>query len=167
MINTVESITAFAGGLGLRVLKSLSDTGAQALAKKKAAKIKCGYLIKSKCKWINIRRSNASYYDANLEGVLIPFVSPNSYHVYHQYTLRIVGHNRNDFAKELEKRGVGTGIYYPTPVHKLKSFGSRLNLPETYDACQEVLSIPIHPTLSQTELEHIVLSVNAVAKAGA
>jgi perosamine synthetase len=116
--------------------------------------------------WTDMRRSNASFYDANLEGVLIPFVSPNCYHVYHQYTIRIVGHNRDEFAKELERRGVGTGIYYPTPVHKLKSFGSRLNLPETYDACREVLSIPIHPTLSQTELEHIVSSVNAVAKAG-
>jgi len=41
MINTVEFITASAGrGLGLRVLKSLSDAGAQALAKKKAANIK-------------------------------------------------------------------------------------------------------------------------------
>ena len=40
MINTGEFITASAGGLGLKGLKSLSDTGAQALGKKKAARIK-------------------------------------------------------------------------------------------------------------------------------
>jgi len=67
----------------------------------------------------------------------------------------------------LAERGVGSGVYYPTPVHALPSFGLELDLPETAKAAREVVSLPVHPALVQADLETIVAAVNAVAKAGA
>ena len=117
--------------------------------------------------WTTQRRSNAKFLDANLKGVVIPYVVPNAIHVYHQYTIRILGHARDAFAAEMTKRGVGNGVYYPIPVHELNSFGLNLDLPETTRASKEVLSIPVHPSLSQGELETIVSVVNSIANAGA
>jgi dTDP-4-amino-4,6-dideoxygalactose transaminase len=58
-------------------------------------------------------------------------------------------------------------VYYPIPVHELPSFGLALDLPETARAAREVVSLPVHPSVSQDDLETIVEAVNAVAKAGA
>ena len=118
-------------------------------------------------RWTAQRRSNAKFLDQNLKNVVIPFVAPNAIHVYHQYTIRIPGHSRDAFADEMTKRGVGNGVYYPIPVHELGSFGLKLELPETTRATKEVLSIPVHPSLSQGELETIVSIINSIAGAGA
>ena len=117
--------------------------------------------------WTAQRRSNAKFFDENLKNVVVPYVAPSAVHVYHQYTIRIPGNSRDEFALEMTKRGVGNGVYYPTPVHKLGSFGLRMELPETTRACKEVLSIPVHPSLSQGELETIVSVINSIAGAGA
>jgi perosamine synthetase len=117
--------------------------------------------------WTLQRRSNASFLDENLRGVVIPHVSPGAFHVYHQYTIRVHGHNRDAFAAEMVKRGVGNGVYYPLPVHQLHSFGHTFDLPETTRATTEVLSIPVHPSLSQQDLDTIVSVVNSIAAAGA
>lgn len=117
--------------------------------------------------WTAQRRSNAKFFDENLKNVVIPYVAPNAVHVYHQYTIRIPGDSRDAFALEMTKRGIGNGVYYPIPVHKLESFGFNTELPETTRACREVLSIPVHPSLSQGELETIVSVINSIAGAGA
>ena len=117
--------------------------------------------------WTAIRQANAKFLDENLKGVVIPYVAPGAVHVYHQYTIRLVGHDRDAFADEMKERGVGSGVYYPTPVHKLPSFGLSFDLPETTRACKEVLSIPVHPSLSQGDLETIVSVINSIAGAGA
>lgn len=117
--------------------------------------------------WTSQRRSNAKFFDENLKGVVIPYVAPGAFHVYHQYTIRIVGHDRDVFAAEMIKLGVGNGVYYPVPVHRLASFGHTYDLPETTRVCKEVLSIPVHPSLSQGDLETIVSVVNSIASAGA
>jgi dTDP-4-amino-4,6-dideoxygalactose transaminase len=116
-------------------------------------------------RWTEQRRANAKFLDENLQGVVIPFVSPGALHVYHQYTIRVIGHDRDAFATEMVKRGVGNGVYYPIPVHQLPSFGHTFDLPETTRATNEVLSIPVHPSLSQGDLETIVSVVNAIASA--
>lgn len=116
--------------------------------------------------WTAQRRSNAKFFDENLKNVVIPYVAPNAFHVYHQYTIRILGDSRDAFALEMTKRGIGNGVYYPIPVHKLESFGFNTELPETTRACTEVLSIPVHPSLSQGELETIVSVINSIAGAG-
>lgn len=117
--------------------------------------------------WTAQRRSNAKFFDENLKNVVVPYVAPNAVHVYHQYTIRIPGDSRDAFALEMTKRGIGNGVYYPIPVHKLESFGFNTELPETTRACTEVLSIPVHPSLSQGELETIVSVINSIAGAGA
>lgn len=118
-------------------------------------------------KWTQKRQSNAKFLSENLRGVIVPLVPEGYEHVYHQYTIRIDGHNRNRFAEELVKRGVGSGVYYPTPIHSLPSFKLKIDLPNTAIASQQVLSLPVHPKLSDGELEKIVVAVNATAKAGA
>jgi dTDP-4-amino-4,6-dideoxygalactose transaminase len=117
--------------------------------------------------WTSQRRSNAKFFDENLKGVVVPYVAPGAFHVYHQYTIRIVGHDRDAFAAEMIKQGVGNGVYYPVPVHRLASFGHTYELPETTRVSREVLSIPVHPSLSQDDLEKVVSVVNSIAAAGA
>ena len=117
--------------------------------------------------WTAIRQANAKFLDENLKGVVVPYVAPGAVHVYHQYTIRVVGHDRDAFAAEMTKRNVGSGVYYPIPVHKLPSFGLTFDLPETTRAGKEVLSIPVHPSLTQGDLETIVSVINSIAAAGA
>lgn len=116
--------------------------------------------------WTSKRQSNAAFFDMNLTGVVTPFVAPGAVHVYHQYTIRIVDTDRDDFAHELAERGIGTGVYYPVPNHRLPAYDRTLELPETERAAREVLSLPVYPSLTEEELVHIVESVNAVASAG-
>lgn len=120
--------------------------------------------------WTKQRQKNAAYLDARLENVVIPTVATGAVHVYHQYTIR-VPHDRDGFAKALrEEHGIGSGVYYPIPNHRLPSlvkFAPGLDLPETERAAREVVSLPVHPSLSPKDLSRIVKAVNKVAKAGA
>jgi dTDP-4-amino-4,6-dideoxygalactose transaminase len=68
-----------------------------------------------------------------------------------------------------EDFAVGSGVYYPIPNHRLDSlahYAPGLDLPETERAAREVLSLPVHPSLSQADLERIVTAVNEIAGAG-
>lgn len=116
--------------------------------------------------WTAQRQKNAEFLSANLEGVVVPKVADGMVHVFHQYTIKIVDTDRDAFAAELTKRGIGNGVYYPTPIHKLPSFNLSLDLPRTEFVAQQVLSLPVHPALSEQDLETIVAVVNSVAKAG-
>jgi perosamine synthetase len=110
-------------------------------------------------------RQNASRYDGELHGVTDPRARPGVTHVYHQYTLRVP--RRDEFAARLADRSVGTGIYYPIPVHRQTAFA-----PLGYDAqsypvserlAAEVLSIPVHASLTDDEVSTVIAAVNAVA----
>jgi dTDP-4-amino-4,6-dideoxygalactose transaminase len=117
--------------------------------------------------WTAQRQQNAAFLDANLENVGTPAVKAGAGHVYHQYTIRVT-EDRDGLAKALrDEYNIGTGVYYPVPNHRLPSFNRTEDLPNTETAAKEVLSLPVHPSLSQDDLERIVAAVNAVAKAGA
>lgn len=117
--------------------------------------------------WTAQRQENGAFFDANLEGVATPPVAPGATHVYHQYTVR-VAEDRDGFAKALlEEHGVGSGVYYPVPTHRLPSYALSLELPRTEEAAAEVLSLPVHPSLTIDDRERIVDAVNKTAKAGA
>jgi len=120
--------------------------------------------------WTKQRQENAAFLDAHLEGVVIPYVAPEATHVYHQYTIRVDG-DRDGFQKALkDEYNVGSGAYYPIPNHRLESlekYAPGLDLPQTEIAAATVISLPVHPSLTQGDLERIVEAVNAVAKAGA
>jgi dTDP-4-amino-4,6-dideoxygalactose transaminase len=116
--------------------------------------------------WTRQRQENAAYLSKHLEGVVVPHVAPGANHVYHQYTIRVVGHDRDAFADALVGLGVGTGVYYPVPVHRLPSYGRSEGLPATDEVAAECLSLPVYPTLTSGELDRIVEAVNATAGAG-
>ncbi len=110
------------------------------------------------------RRAHAEYLTARLQGVLTPSENPGCQHVYHQYTIRVPGGGRDALANHLRERGIGTMIYYPVPVHKQVAYqrlGYSDDLPVAEQACREVLSLPVHPALTQEELDQIVEGVNS------
>ena len=113
------------------------------------------------------RRENAQFLSRNLTNVVAPMTKPGATHVFHQYTIRVPGHDRERFAKELTAAGVGSGVYYPHPVHTLPAFARTESLPATEEAASQVLSLPVYPSLTEAELETVVSVVNAVAGAGA
>jgi dTDP-4-amino-4,6-dideoxygalactose transaminase len=120
--------------------------------------------------WTATRRSNADYLSANLQGVVVPAVAPGATHVYHQYTIRVLDDRDRVVQALREEHGVGCGVYYPIPNHRLESlahFAPDLHLPRTEEAAAQVISLPVHPSLSDQDLERIVTGVNTVVKAGA
>lgn len=116
--------------------------------------------------WTRQRQENAAFLSANLDGVLAPHVAPGAVHVYHQYTVRVPD-DRDGMAHALrEEHGIGSGMFYPIPNHRLAPFQSSADLPETERAAQQCLSLPVHPSVSAGDLERIVHAVNVIAKAG-
>jgi perosamine synthetase len=120
--------------------------------------------------WTERRRANAAYLDERLRGVVVPPVAEGARHVYHQYTVRVAG-DRDALQAALREKGVGSAVYYPTPIHRLKPYLSAdgtadaWKLPETDRAADEVLSLPIFPALTTEQLDHIVDAVNSAAVA--
>jgi dTDP-4-amino-4,6-dideoxygalactose transaminase len=115
--------------------------------------------------WTRQRQENAKYLDENLKGVITPYIQPGTTHSYHQYTIRIPGGNaakRDLFIKKIGEKGVGSGVYYPTPIHRLPSFHLDLDLPITELLIKECVSLPVHPSLTKDELKTIVDVVNEV-----
>ena len=119
--------------------------------------------------WTTARQRNARFLDEHLENVVIPTVADGMTHVYHQYTVRVPEHRDAVAARLREEFAVGSGVYYPIPNHRLQSlahFAPDLDLPETERAAAEVLSLPVHPSLDESDLERIVTAVNTLVKAG-
>src|SRR4051812_32777594 len=112
--------------------------------------------------WTEQRRANAKTLDEGLEGVVVPPVPDGYRHVYHQYTVR-VPEGRDAVQAALGEAGIGSAVYSPPPIPRLKPFlredGSvdpRWDLPETEKAALEVLSLPVFPTLADEELARVV-----------
>lgn len=108
----------------------------------------------------NLRRAeNAAYLTerlAGLPGITTPAVRAGAGHVFHQYTLRTS--QREGLAAALAERGVGTAVHYATPIHHqplYRDLGYTDALPHTETAARTVLSLPVHPALSDGDLVHI------------
>ena len=110
------------------------------------------------------RRQNAAYFSAKIESVKTPREKQDYYHIWHQYTIRVNhGRSRDEAIKQLNEAGIGTGIYYPVPNHRqehIRQIVGDISLPITEKMSREVVSLPVHPMLSQTDLETIVTEVN-------
>jgi perosamine synthetase len=111
------------------------------------------------------RIANAAYLSEHLEGVVTPTVPEHVHHVFHQYTIRVLDGNRDARVEHLREHGVGCGIYYPVPIHQqtfyTNTLGYDVRMPEAERASEEVISLPVHPALSDAELETIVQAVNS------
>jgi len=117
------------------------------------------------------RRRNASVLDEGLAGtpgVVVPRERAGCRHVYHQYTIAIAG-DRQRFQRRLTERGIGTAIHYEVPVHRQPLYAAmgygRVSLPATEAAAATVLSLPVHPRLSDGDLDRIVEGVREAAVA--
>ncbi|MFK7769625.1 MAG: DegT/DnrJ/EryC1/StrS family aminotransferase [Mariniblastus sp.] len=92
--------------------------------------------------------------------VVLPTSLPRNGHVWNQFTIRIPGGSRDNIRQQLADMNVGSEIYYPIPLHKQECF-SYLNVPEgslpqTDQACEEVLALPIFPELTEGEQKYAV-----------
>ncbi len=119
-----------------------------------------------KLEGFNARRiENAAYLSERLRDyVPIPVTRPGHRHVYHQYTIRTRG-DRDQWARTLAERGVGTGVHYPRPIHKQPYYieqGFDMSLPVAEAAAAQVLSLPVHPALTERELERVAQEVIAL-----
>jgi perosamine synthetase len=89
-----------------------------------------------------------------------PYVPEGFKHVYHQYTIKINGKERTEVIKELEKAEIGYGVHYPTPIHLqplYKELGyDTQSFPHSEALSNEVLSLPVHPSLSEQEIAKII-----------
>jgi dTDP-4-amino-4,6-dideoxygalactose transaminase len=110
------------------------------------------------------RRMNAAYLSANIKSVITPKVKEDYSHVWHQYTIRVNGGRDRDLAvKQLNEAGIGTGVFYPVPAHQqsyMREIVGDVSLPVAEQMAQEVISLPVHPQLTQADLNQIVTEVN-------
>jgi UDP-2-acetamido-2-deoxy-ribo-hexuluronate aminotransferase len=114
------------------------------------------------------RQQVAAYYNEafkNVDEISTPFKAANTDHVYHQYTLKLDGINRDELQSFLAERDIPSMIYYPVPAHRQKmfeSFGSNtLNLPVTDWLTERVISLPIHTEMNEKQLRLIVDEVKS------
>lgn len=113
--------------------------------------------------WNAQRQANARYLTEGFEGmsaITTPKIRPGADHVFHQYTVRVP--NRNEVARELQQAGIGFGIYYPIPIHRQQPFADQSHytyLPVTEASAADVLSLPVHPSLTRQHLDTIVSAV--------
>lgn len=116
-------------------------------------------------RWIDQRRARAALYDRLLGGLgerlRLPAVAPGNAHTWHQYVVRTP--RRDDLARHLESRGIGTAVYYPTPLHLQPCFAGlgyrKGDLPRTEAACAEVLALPMYPELTEEEQRQVAGAV--------
>ena len=113
--------------------------------------------------YANARNEAASYYDQHLAGlddVITPVRNTFSTHVFHQYTLKIKGGKRDALKDFLAKADIPTMVYYPLPLHHQNAFKSEEYpvgcMPITEQLVKEVLSLPMHTELQESELEFVV-----------
>ena len=110
--------------------------------------------------YVESRRANASLLTQGLadSNLTTPAEPEGRKHAYHQYTVQTS--NRDEFIEYLEDEGVGTGIYYPTPIHKQPAYDHvTCNAPVAERLADEVVSLPVHPELAPGDIETIIQAV--------
>ena len=108
------------------------------------------------------RNKVAEFYDkafSNHSKIKTPSRSKNSTHVFHQYTLQIIGYDRSELREKLTEHGIPAMIYYPIPLHKQNAYKNERfktnDFPITQKLCDTVLSLPMHTELDEETLNYI------------
>jgi len=117
------------------------------------------------------RQAVAARYDAalaSLPGLQIPARDVRSSHVFHQYTIKVEGAGRRDALQaHLKENGVPSAVYYPLPVHAQPAYaylGYQLGqFPVAERLCQQVLSLPVHPGLTESQQAYVVAQLGYFA----
>jgi dTDP-4-amino-4,6-dideoxygalactose transaminase len=117
------------------------------------------------------RRNAADFYSsafASNPNITTPCIAEGNTHVFHQYTLILKDHNRDELVEKLANVGIPAMIYYPVPAHRQNMFSflnlPAVDLPVTDWLTQRVISLPIHTELDQEQLDCIVYNVNSFVK---
>jgi len=114
------------------------------------------------------RRKNASKLSMGLKGtknIILPVEKENCLHVYHQYTVRT--DHRDSLRDALQQKDIGTGTYYPLCIHQqplYKEMGYTGSYPNSEKAASEVLSVPVHPALSDVDINTVIASIKEWAQ---
>ena len=102
------------------------------------------------------RRENAARYDERLadSALVTPTVPDGYHHVYHQYTVRCG--NRDAVREALSDRGIGSAVYYPTPIHRQPAFDHlSADAPVAETVADQVLSLPVHPGVTDENVDRV------------
>lgn len=117
-------------------------------------------------KWNEARRHHAALYSELLSGVneiITPTEASYAYHVYHLYVIRV--RNRDALSQYLSTKGIATGVHYPIPIHLQPAYQSlgyqQGDFPVTEEVASQILSLPMYPELTDSQIEY---SVEAVIK---
>lgn len=128
---------------------------------------------------VEARSTIAARYDrllaeAGLVGedqITLPGRDENAAHVWNQYAIRVGGNRRDALRSYLSENSVGSEIYYPVPMHLQQCFADlefdRDSLVETERASQEVLNLPIFPSLTEAQQQRVVDVISAYYASGA
>jgi len=98
----------------------------------------------------------------NVDSIEIPFRDPKSTHVFHQYTIKVKGRQRDQLQSYLRERSIPSMIYYPIPLYKQKAFEQYYGgvpFSNTEELCDTVLSFPIHTEMKQDTQAYIIENV--------
>lgn len=118
--------------------------------------------------WTEARRRVAAQYDRLLAstGISVPGILPHTRHVYHLYTIRTT--DRDRVQRELQAIGIQTAVHYPVPLHLLPAYEDpryrQGDFPAAEECARTVLCLPMHPFLSDSDVERVSEAVaSAVA----
>ncbi|MBL9215711.1 MAG: DegT/DnrJ/EryC1/StrS family aminotransferase [Opitutaceae bacterium] len=115
----------------------------------------------------NARRAEiAGRYLAGLRGaaLTLPSVAEGRTPCWHQFVVR--SPRRDEIRAQLEAKGILCGVLYPIPVHRQPAYhDAALSLPQTEQACAEVLSLPLHPWLTDEQVERVIREIRSAAGA--
>jgi dTDP-4-amino-4,6-dideoxygalactose transaminase len=116
--------------------------------------------------YVAARQAAAKYYTAafaDVDGLETPAIGKNSTHVFHQYTLKTKGVDRNALQTFLSEKKIPAMIYYPVALHNQKAYkrdgANDIDFPVTMDLCDCVISLPMHTELDNEQLVYISNSV--------
>ena len=134
--------------------------------------------------WTARRRAAADRYDERLDasdaaaalGLVLPYRDPLAHHVFHQYVLRVptpggsergTAARRDALAAHLKAAGIPTMVYYPVPLHRLDVFAAdghaEGDFPEAERAAREVLALPMHPWLTESQIDRVGAEIERFA----
>ena len=116
------------------------------------------------------RQRNAKILSENIKakGITVPYIAPEANHVYHQYVIKIEDDcplNRDELMKYLADNGIGSAVHYPIPLHKQPYFAEEnkdVVLPVAEDCAKRVLSLPVHPAVTEEECRYIADVLNKI-----
>lgn len=111
---------------------------------------------------VKMRRKLAAEYDKRLPSngaVQIPVMRQGCEHAYHQYVVRC--ERRYELLQLLQQAGVPALVHYPVPLHQQPAFGGVEALPMSEQAADEVLSLPLHPYLSEAAVETVCKTIRS------